>query len=173
MYSPPSPILRFDNFEYPEGTQRPSTASSPPRWCARRSPPAVATSTPSSPPASSLDVAATPRWSSSSSTGLVPPSAPFPAFTPGPTLSTPSRSRQSEDDHRASINSHHNILNLPRPVSYSPVIFCLPIKNHKCVPDSFFCMLFTDYISCASINYNEMYPAADVSQWRLFSKCCC
>ena len=24
-------------------------------------------------------------------------------------------------------------------------------------------MLFTDYISCASINYNEMYPASDVS----------
>merc|ERR1712227_1152685 len=46
---------------------------------------------------------ATARWSSSLSTGLVPPLVLFPAFTPGPTLSTPSRSRQSEDDHMSSI----------------------------------------------------------------------
>ena len=53
---------------------------------------------------------------------------------------------------QASTNSHHIILNLP--VSYPPVIFCLPIENHKCEFDSFFCSTYCickqTYISCSN-----------------------
>merc|ERR1712227_1128917 len=56
----------------------------------RRSPPAAATSTPSSQPPSSLDAGATPRWSTLLSTGWDPASAPSPPSPSGLMLKRPS-----------------------------------------------------------------------------------